>query len=856
MASLSLLFSSTGWAEKIVWHDYKYPLKETIRVFQHEEYAIESVDVQVSLPSQFLRHHKEIELLVYLRSRTVTSKGKTGFHDFSPLIRVNNAFIKRYKIPVKKTPSRQHQVVRIARKDLKPGGNTLQFTFKWHHSGWSCSGKGCGYEITKMVFKDAPKPTPTPTPTRTPTPRPRKKTTVLRPTATPTPSPVISLLEQADRYVEKKWFLTPKETNAFDTYKRVLRISPSNMHARKKLYEMMKGYKSWGDNNYKEGAHEKAKSYYERYMTIARYVKDELRSQFSGQIEQDFTMVSDRLELIENPPTPTPSPEPLSDDLPVIEISTELPEKCESEELTLQGSVKDDLGVTGIYFFLNSEAHEELTFPEDESLVEQPFETTFSLSPGDNTISIEARDTSGQRMTWDTRLTRQLPPETPPVAPTPQLPLLDEYPDIIFLPELPSETQEPYIHVEGHVKDDRGIQDFKISIRRPDSTWFEVLRNVTFDGTNFSADIRLEIGETTLMLVAADTLGQLTKKEVMIQRRSETKAPDQDDGNSASEFGEHAPENTAPAVKRVVILVAAEEYLDAAIPPYQCAENDVHKVYEFFTDPERGGLPQEQVILLTGTDVTERTLKKTFGEWLRQQAKAGDISLLVYFIGYGGCEHDRRYWLSHDTTLDDIFSTSLDLRKINTLLSRIPTQFVTIFLDTVFLGGEQSGAAEPLWKILSGEGRAIAAASHGKTPHICDDEQSGSSFTSSFLQGLAGEADLNSDGKIYSPELWEFMSRSLTNAADGAERLHPVLVGELPHELLVTLPLPEEKLSASGEKKRPDAKDAIIDIYRNGHISADQFKRALQILKNGETDRLLEDYLDGKIPLDIFKDTF
>jgi len=176
-------------------------------------------------------------------------------------------------------------------------------------------------------WKEGGLPTPTPTPTALPpTPTPLPPTPTLRlPTPTPRPSEIEQLLKQADTYFEKRWFLTPEGTNAFDVYQEVLEIDPANRHAREKLHEMLRTYKAWGDSNYTKTNYPKAKTFYQRSLKIAQYMVEDLGDQ---SITREFQEVQKQLQELEatptpsptltpQPPTPTPFPTPTPTPTPI-----------------------------------------------------------------------------------------------------------------------------------------------------------------------------------------------------------------------------------------------------------------------------------------------------------------------------------------------------------------------------------------------------------------------------------------------------------------------------------------------------------------------------------------------------------
>ena len=412
-----LLSVNSVWAADVDFHwtDYRAPFQENIRVFQYGKHKIESVTVLVNLPEDFIKSHDTINIALKVESHTRNSiTKKAGFQDFRPNVRINNAFIKRYSIPASDLPRVQNSQITIDSKDLKVGENTLQFSFRWNQTGWYCSSEGCGFEITEMYFEDVPRPTPQPTRVpKTPTPRPTN--TPKRPTPTPTPSELERLLEEASEYLDNKWYLTPKETNAFDVYKHVLIIDPENQEAREKLREIMEQYKRWGNNNYSETKYNKAVTYYERYLLIANYFLNTLQE---INVKPELDEVQKQLELCLLPtptptaiqPTPTPTLPPATptpsanptptfppDEYPSIRILKALPAQTESKFLTIQGIVTDDYGIKMILVGTPKKFVNAFAATNEKQSTQEEFQTSLKLDIGRNEIRIEAIDSKGQR---------------------------------------------------------------------------------------------------------------------------------------------------------------------------------------------------------------------------------------------------------------------------------------------------------------------------------------------------------------------------------------------------------------------------------------------------------------------------
>ena len=82
------------------------------------------------------------------------------------------------------------------------------------------------------------------------------------------------LLAQADELFIRQQFTTPPGENAFDLYMQALEQEPDNAHARKRIAQIAKTYKTWADVAYQQGDARKARIFYERYLYVAPGDKD------------------------------------------------------------------------------------------------------------------------------------------------------------------------------------------------------------------------------------------------------------------------------------------------------------------------------------------------------------------------------------------------------------------------------------------------------------------------------------------------------------------------------------------------------------------------------------------------------
>jgi tetratricopeptide (TPR) repeat protein len=79
---------------------------------------------------------------------------------------------------------------------------------------------------------------------------------------------VTRLLKQADAYLERHWYTTPEETNAFDVYREVLKLDPTNRHAHRQIDKIAEFYKSGAEREERRGRTKQAIEYYRKYLKI------------------------------------------------------------------------------------------------------------------------------------------------------------------------------------------------------------------------------------------------------------------------------------------------------------------------------------------------------------------------------------------------------------------------------------------------------------------------------------------------------------------------------------------------------------------------------------------------------------
>ena len=168
--------------------------------------------------------------------------------------------------------------------------------------------------------------------------------------------------------------------------------------------------------------------------------------------------------------------------------------------------------------------------------------------------------------------------------------------------------------------------------------------------------------------------------------------------------------------------------------------------------------------------------------WLRREAGEDDL-VIVSFSGHGARAEDDNgdesdgwdeLFVLRDTIAGAEAETALRDDELASFVARIPSERVVLLLDTCFSGGAEEGgrtvsttghaeeaqresAEEERWADLTLSSTIIlAAAGEGQVAHESEELEHGV-FTHFFLEGMAGEADRDRDGRVTVREAAEYV---------------------------------------------------------------------------------------------------
>ncbi len=226
----------------------------------------------------------------------------------------------------------------------------------------------------------------------------------------------------------------------------------------------------------------------------------------------------------------------------------------------------------------------------------------------------------------------------------------------------------------------------------------------------------------------------------------------------------------------VLIGVSRYQYGDQNLDGYRIANlknaaDDAQSIYEFLKSPEGGSFRDEaeggHMVLLKDEQATKANVEAALAKL--KQAKPNDY-FVIYIAAHGTITPSREpgstttvetpYFVLFDTDLRDATRTALRMDKFQQIVGQIPAKKGLVLSDTCHSGGVQLAGRdagdsatranvrwqEEMNRVTSGVG-FISAADQLEQSFERDDLNQGV-FTYCLLQGLAGDADVNFDGKV------------------------------------------------------------------------------------------------------------
>jgi len=323
--------------------------------------------------------------------------------------------------------------------------------------------------------------------------------------------------------------------------------------------------------------------------------------------------------------------------------------------------------------------------------------------------------------------------------------------------------QNQNISVRGIATDKSGVSWVKVN---------KLDANVDNHG-NFLKDVPIEVGTNTIVVEAADRLGNQSTLSVTIEGKdyalpllTKVETPSQEKDLYRKSFA---------------VVIGIDSY--EKWPSLEFAVNDAKAITEKLMET---GFDHITVIL--DKEATQRRILTELFHQLPEKVGRND-RLFFYFAGHGQTEDlpkggKRGYIIPVDGDVSNYGATAISMDQIRSLSSRIPAKHILYAMDSCYsgLGFNRSGGVSPqisdyLRKISSM--RVVQIITAGGKGEQVQEKGSHGLFTTYFLHALEGEADFNKDNVVTGTELGAYLRPTVSNASGQAQTpLYGRLEGE------------------------------------------------------------------------------
>jgi hypothetical protein len=223
--------------------------------------------------------------------------------------------------------------------------------------------------------------------------------------------------------------------------------------------------------------------------------------------------------------------------------------------------------------------------------------------------------------------------------------------------------------------------------------------------------------------------------------------------------------------KRALVL-ATETYDDSHFTPLPGATSDAEHLRDVLGDSAVGRF-EVNVLVDEPTREWKMAIERFFG------SAARDDTLLLHLSCHGRKDrHNRLHFITRDSVFDSLTATSVDAEFIAARMEESRSRRIILLLDCCYSGAFNKGMrtrgdqSVELKETFEGSGRIVITSSTSlqysyetapEDDRASRDEGEPSVFTSAIVHGLrTGDADLDQDGVITADELYQFISRRVS----------------------------------------------------------------------------------------------
>ncbi|UPT73029.1 MAG: caspase family protein [Elusimicrobiota bacterium] len=229
-----------------------------------------------------------------------------------------------------------------------------------------------------------------------------------------------------------------------------------------------------------------------------------------------------------------------------------------------------------------------------------------------------------------------------------------------------------------------------------------------------------------------------------------------------------------PSTDDYAVIVGIENYAD--VPAAKYAERDAAAVKSFV---QAMGVPDRNIMTLTGTRATRTGLVKAFEAWLPNNVSENS-RVIVFYSGHGApdAKTKQAYLVPSDGDPQYLAETGYPLDRLYEKLGKLKAKQVLVALDSCFSGaGGRSVLAKGTRPLVgkmdlapnAGSKVAVLSASGGDQISGSNEDAGYGTFTYNLLTGLNGAAK-NAQGQVTLQSLYDYVKPKVQDEARRANR--------------------------------------------------------------------------------------
>lgn len=298
---------------------------------------------------------------------------------------------------------------------------------------------------------------------------------------------------------------------------------------------------------------------------------------------------------------------------------------------------------------------------------------------------------------------------------------------------------------------------------------------------NFLKDTSIYTGTNTIVIEAADKIGNQSKMSVIVEGEKNV-LPVTSKMNAVSI-------ESALYGKSFAVVIGINGY--EKWPALEFAINDAKAIKKML---EKTGF--DEIVTIFDEKATRKRILTELFNILPNNSDTND-RVLFYFAGHGQTKDlagggKKGYIIPVDADTVNYENTAISMEQIRSLSSRIPAKHILYVMDSCYsgLGFNRSSGISPkvgdyLRKVSSMRVVQVITAG-GKGEQVQEREGHGL-FTTYLLKAIEGEADFNKDNIVTGTELGAYLRPTVSNASNQSQTpLYGRLEGEGEFLLFVT----------------------------------------------------------------------